>query len=726
MRIGEILIGSSLINKEQLDEALNYAGFKHVPVGRALRVLRYLSEDDLSRAVDAQKAMRKGLEAKIALDVLKNAKAAGRTFNFALENSALTIAVVPRVLIESILDKKLPRSLQQQLDALQTQRGLVKRPPLPTPDPILSNAMPGQKPAVPNQSAAAGAAAGTANSPAQPPTPNPKTTLTKTSSLSAMAAQAAAAQQPFNPDLFLSPPVVPAFNAKAPNKGDFEFGIEKLTGPAPVPGSITDYQDALDRADKHFHANEVAEAEKAYKKALEYAEIGYKPTNIATALTKLANFYLSTDKLTEAGPLYERSLQIALKVYGTGSPKLTRAQEDLAELYYMQGRLDDARRVTDEALKNLRHEDSLDTQTAGRLLKRLMSISWRSGEATGGGRIGELAVDAFLITREQMQQALQSSKQTGSPLGSVLKTMGLLDANQVESLMFAQLLMKQSTLPHTVAVQALRLAVTHQVPLRSLCDSAKFITDSQRNNDEYRALVAEQEKLLAAESRFGSDHPEVARCAEQLADMQRQRKDEKAAELLYKRAIGILERYTSVDKNSLASLYEKMANQFIQNNRHVEAQPLLFRSLELRKISGSAESEAAANTLWQLAQIELAQYNAVTALSFLRTARSIFEKLSQGSTPRLVLEQIASCCLETGTLADLEPVLEQLITQARVEDRANTAEIAEYMEWLGDIYLASGKHDLAVAQYALSLEIQKQLGKHAKAEVLAKKLAQSA
>lgn len=724
MRIGEILVGASLINTEQLDEALNYAAFKHVPVGRALRVLRYLSEDDLSRAVDAQKAIRKGLDASIALDVVRNSKTAGRTFNFTLETSALTIAVVPRVLIESILDKKLPRSLQQQLDAIQAKSGVVRRPAaqpaagIPKPPTQAPTASPAA--GTPGSQAAGSASA--SNQPAAAPMPPAPTARSTTTSIPSFSSK-------LPPEIPSTPPAEPTFaqpKLQLDQARPLQIPLPEQPQTQPVPGAAKNFQEALDKADKQFAANEVAAAEKSYRKALEYAETGYKPTNIGIALTKLANFYLSTDRLDEAAPLYERSMQIAQKVFGPGSPKLTRAQEDLAELYFLQGRLVDSRKMTEEALKNMRNEDTLDPQAAGRLLKRLLSISWRSGEPPARVRLGELAVDAFLITRDRMQQALQTSKQTGAPLGNVLRNMELLDEKQVESLMFAQLLIKQSTIPCTVAVHALRLAVAHRVPLRTLCDSAKFVTESQRNNEQYQELVVEQEKFLAAESRFGSDHPEVARCAEQLADMHRSRKDDAAAELLYKRAIGILEKFSSADKNALAHIYEKLADVNIQSGRHAQAQPLLFRSLELRQTGGSATTEPAAATLQQLAQIELAQYNAATALSFLRSARSIYEALSPGSTPRVVLEQIASCCLETGTLGDLEPVLEQLITQARLQGRATTNEIADYMEWLGDIYLAGGKHDEAVSQYALSLEIHQQVGSQTKAEVLAKKLAQSA
>src|SRR5438046_1472658 len=115
MRIGEILTGAALISSEQLDEALNYAKYKQVPVGRALRVLRHLNEDNLSRVVEAQRAIRKGLDGKIALTLVRQAVDNNRTFNYVLEHSPLSLSKIPRVLIESILDKKLPKSATQQL-----------------------------------------------------------------------------------------------------------------------------------------------------------------------------------------------------------------------------------------------------------------------------------------------------------------------------------------------------------------------------------------------------------------------------------------------------------------------------------------------------------------------------------------------------------------------------------------------------------------------------------
>ena len=124
-----------------------------VPVGRALRVLRFLHEDDLSRAIEAQRAMRAGVDPKLALELLRLAKDTNRTFNYQLEHSKVALTQIPTVLIEHILDKKFPRSMHQQLLELGAPVSLPRpaagnsaatRPP---GDTTVANAKPAAKPA---------------------------------------------------------------------------------------------------------------------------------------------------------------------------------------------------------------------------------------------------------------------------------------------------------------------------------------------------------------------------------------------------------------------------------------------------------------------------------------------------------------------------------------------------------------------------------------------------
>jgi hypothetical protein len=232
--------------------------------------------------------------------------------------------------------------------------------------------------------------------------------------------------------------------------------------------------------------------------------------------------------------------------------------------------------------------------------------------------------------------------------------MNAMDGVQLESLMYAQVLIKQGVLPANVAVHAIRLASARKVPLRQMCETGKLLTERELNKEQYQQLVLQQEKMLSTEASHGPYHLEVALLAQRIADMHVERKDWLAAELMYKRAIQIMEKHETA-KGEAARTCERLADIYCQHGKQAEAQPLLFKSLEMRRQAGQGEGLECASTLCRLANLELAQFNEATALSFLRSARSIYEGIEPGSTPRQLLDQIAQCCNQIGISVDPEP-----------------------------------------------------------------------
>jgi tetratricopeptide (TPR) repeat protein len=291
--------------------------------------------------------------------------------------------------------------------------------------------------------------------------------------------------------------------------------------------------------------------------------------------------------------------------------------------------------------------------------------------------------------------------------------------------MYAQILIKQGTIPANVAVHAIKLAAARKLSLRQLFEAGKLLTDRELNKEQYQQLVLQQEKMLSTEASLGADHLEVALLAQRIADIHLERKDWLAAELMYKRAISVMEKHQTT-KGEVARSCERLADIYCQHGKQAEAQPLLFKSLELRRQAGQGEKMESANTLWQLARLELSQFNEATALSFLRSARSIYEKLEPASTPRRLLEQIADCCIQTGITVDLEPVLLQLIDMAHKENRAMEPDMALYAERLGDIFLASARNADALMQFQYAMQIHQTSGNEDKFQSLTAKLAKAA
>jgi tetratricopeptide (TPR) repeat protein len=84
MRIGELLLESEIVNAKQLADALHYARAKELPLGRCLKILRLLTEHDLERALETQKLIRNGLDAKVGAQILNIAVKHGLSVRQAL------------------------------------------------------------------------------------------------------------------------------------------------------------------------------------------------------------------------------------------------------------------------------------------------------------------------------------------------------------------------------------------------------------------------------------------------------------------------------------------------------------------------------------------------------------------------------------------------------------------------------------------------------------------
>jgi tetratricopeptide (TPR) repeat protein len=98
------------------------------------------------------------------------------------------------------------------------------------------------------------------------------------------------------------------------------------------------------RAGQEAHkAGRYPEAEKQFLAALKIAEaFGPQDPRLATSLNNLAALYYAQGKLQEALPLLQRSLAIREKALGPDHPDVALSLNNLAELYRAQGKLQKA------------------------------------------------------------------------------------------------------------------------------------------------------------------------------------------------------------------------------------------------------------------------------------------------------------------------------------------------------------------------------------------------
>jgi len=112
-----------------------------------------------------------------------------------------------------------------------------------------------------------------------------------------------------------------------------------------------------------YYLNERAlfvDAELPYVRALEISEkeLGKNHLDVATSLNNLAGLYYAQGKLTNAEPLYTRALAIKEKALGKDHPIVATSLNNLGLLYHAQGKLKDAELLYCRALAI--REKSLD------------------------------------------------------------------------------------------------------------------------------------------------------------------------------------------------------------------------------------------------------------------------------------------------------------------------------------------------------------------------------
>lgn len=86
MRLGEILLESKLVSAKQLSDALEYSTAKRIFLGRAMTLLEYLQEEDVARALHAQRLLKLGFSTATVVEVLQSAVREAISVERALQN----------------------------------------------------------------------------------------------------------------------------------------------------------------------------------------------------------------------------------------------------------------------------------------------------------------------------------------------------------------------------------------------------------------------------------------------------------------------------------------------------------------------------------------------------------------------------------------------------------------------------------------------------------------
>ena len=110
MRLGEILLDSGILSDKQLIDAQEYSQNKLIPLGRAVRLLKMVSDSDLQEAYRARKLMALGLSPSLALiiftEVLRRKAPFYEVLKEKMQESGLVPAKLQTLLISGSWEKE--------------------------------------------------------------------------------------------------------------------------------------------------------------------------------------------------------------------------------------------------------------------------------------------------------------------------------------------------------------------------------------------------------------------------------------------------------------------------------------------------------------------------------------------------------------------------------------------------------------------------------------------
>jgi tetratricopeptide (TPR) repeat protein len=587
MRIGELLVESKKLTVQQLNSGLDYAKTKALPIGRTLKMLRYLTEEELQSALKAQSSIRDGMKPATAVE-------------------ALTEAFKSQIPFEKALVKV---------------TGEYTKPKGPAPEVLSAKNM--------------------------------------------------------DNDL------------AAPTRQFIQGTPDQL----------------LRRGDEFLMDDQVDEAERYYTAARQKLEIEHGLGNIAAApaFLKIANMHLLRENFTEAEKYYLLLLSMHQKVYGTESMEVAECYIHLADMYEASQYFVRAEEffLQAAAIRERNLPSALGDYLAN--IKKLILLSRKFTDRRQPRKLGQILIEAGYINDEQLQELLRKAKQSRMPLGTILKNDGMISHDLLQSVLEAQLLMKEGVLPECVTITTLKVAALQRVTLKQFLETSGLLIEQDQVGS--LELANQLEELLLKEKEFGAEHPTVANMAVTLAESYAARDDRIQAEFLYNRAMSIYKKCgDQVDKIQVASASIKFASMLNVSGRSFEAQPILLEALDALGRAGASESEQTVRCLQQLGELEFAQDNMPAASNFFRSSVALAEKLNLKE--RIDLIQRAIVCYQALDQTHVVMELyEKLISAAKHQLGPTEVELADLMVEVGDFYASVSEKGMAQGQYECALQI---------------------
>jgi hypothetical protein len=284
-----------------------------------------------------------------------------------------------------------------------------------------------------------------------------------------------------------------------------------------------------------------ARAEMKYDEAVLVLEesLPESACELAATVRKLGTLAVQQRRFAEARTYFEQA-QLCLE--GTGN----RSSEEFFSLLSALANLNLSRRKFTDAEKNLK-EGVLVLESLGKTtedprlveaIKLYASASQMNTREPDKLALGELLIAAALLSEETLKKALDYGKESRTPLGRSLVTLNLVSEEDLHTALQVQILVRNGEMPAQLGIWLVRYAAGTGKNLDEMLD---LFSVHPKSRDMYSNELKEaNDKLHRLEKELPHDSQDIGYALGEVARIYFMRQQWIEADLLYKRAFGIL------------------------------------------------------------------------------------------------------------------------------------------------------------------------------------------
>ena len=467
-------------------------------------------------------------------------------------------------------------------------------------------------------------------------------------------------------------------------------GFCVLLVPPDASAQSTPWETSTDAGQEAYEQAHYGEAEKAWLLALKEAEnFGPEDPLLATSLNNLASLYYAQGKYAEAEPLYQRSLAIREKALGPEHPDVAQSLNNLAELYRTQGKYAEAEPLYQRALAILEKALGPEHPNVATALNNLALLYYAQGKYADA----EPLYKRSLAIREKALGPEHPNVATAlNNLASLYRAQGK----------YAE---AEPLYQRSLAIREKALGPEHPNVATALNNLASLYR-AQGKYAEAEPLY--QRSLAIREKALGPEHPDVATSLNSLALLYYAQGKYADAEPLYQRSLAIREKALGPEHPNVATALNNLAALYYAQGKYDDAEPLYQRALAIQEKALGPEHPNVATALNSLASLYYAQGKYAEAEPLYKRSLAIQEKALGPEHPDVAtsLNNLALFYYAQGKYAEAEPLYKRSLAIWEKALGPEHPDVATSLNNLAELYRTQGKYAEAEPLYKRSLAIQ--------------------